>query len=44
MESEEGVNTAKTYNEVINKGYGTFLGMEILVGESAEPSDIIWEN
>ena len=44
MESEEGYETAKSYNEAVLRGADIFLGEQLNVVKSPEPSDIIWEN
>jgi len=41
FEDEEGKNRALEYN---NNPQMTFLGEELDIKETAEPTDIIWEN
>ncbi len=49
FESEEGLNRAKNYAEIVNSDpryaeWRLFLGQKIVIEEASEPTDIIWEN
>ena len=49
METEEGKERGVNFNHVCNENqefsdYKQFLGKEIIIKASNEPSDIIWEN
>jgi hypothetical protein len=47
METEEGYTRACSYTETVQdefQCYNKFLGQEIDLQDSSEPTDIIWEN
>ena len=44
METEDGYNCAKGWNEAVREGEARFLGEPLDVTPAPEPSDIIWEN